>query len=881
MPTDSKSKKTAVAVLQSRTSKIAVIGLVITALAIPAFAVTSFASASTISDFDNLPGYLAIGQQPQQNTIYAINGTNEDGSPKYQQIATVYSQNRQEITWNEVPTNLKNAVLAAEDHRFYDHGGIDVQGIIRAAVTDVLTHSKQGASTLTQQTVKNVCLAEAYKDYPDADATGTSKEDKAYAAAIVDCNGVSIDRKIREMKYAIGLEKKYSKNEILLAYLNIANFGGTVYGIESAAQRYYNVDAKDLTLVQAASLIAIVQTPDTRRLDFDKNYAANTSRRNLILGNMAKYGYITTAERDKAEAVVEGSKTDTLDIQTPKNGCTAANTYAKQFCDYVVKNVVNYASLGKTAAERTNAWRIGGYAVYTTLDLKLQKVAQKAVRQYAPPAETILKLGSSAVSVEAGTGRILTMAQNKSFDDTGNGNKKTTTAVNFNTDQPYGGSVGFQVGSTYKVFTLINWLESGHGLNDYVQSSPRTIAQSSFLDTCYASLGDHPYGGIYTVRNDSPAPSSVSVRTATAQSINGAFVTMASLLDQCKTKEIAESLGIHTAITKDDPKTKKVKENELTSNPAAILGTNSIAPLSVAAAYAGIANDGLYCSPIAVDKFVDASGQTLPGQKSTCKQAIPKDVAVATQSALQTAMAGYQSNPNDGTEHIAKTGTTQDSNQTWVTAGSTTVATSVWYGNITGFYPIRSYYGGGPAGTQRHLIMRAILTEQDKLYKGGVFAQPAIGSTFLNGATSVVPDVSGDTVSAARAAIIGAGFTVTSSSITQPSDIDKGSVSGTSPSGRAAKGSPVTIYISDGSQAGVPDVSNEDSATAQADLAGAGFTNVATVCQATGAVDPVTGVLADGTTPPNPGTVLDQAPKSGTVKSKDGLVKIYVAAASC
>ncbi|CAN5291957.1 transglycosylase domain-containing protein [soil metagenome] len=852
------------------------VGLVITALAVPAFAVTSFASASTISDFDNLPGYLSIGQQPQQNFIYAKKGKDEV------QIATVYSQNRQEIKWADVSPNLRDAALAAEDHRFYDHGGIDVQGIIRAAITDVTTHSTQGASTLTQQTVKNVCLAEAFKNYPDADARGTTKDDKAYAAAIIDCNGVSIDRKIREMKYAIDLEKKYSKNEILLAYLNIANFGGTVYGIESAAQRYYNVDAKNLTLVQAASLIAIVQRPDTRRLDVEKNYEENTLRRDSILKRMAQYGYISTAERDKALAVVEGSKNDTLDIQTPKNGCSAANSLAKQFCDYVVKNVVNYASLGKTAQDRVKAWRIGGYSVYTTLDLKLQATAQAAVRQYAPADETLLKLGASAVSVELGTGRILTMAQNKRFDDTGNGSKKTTTALNFNTDQPYGGSTGFQVGSTYKVFTLINWLEAGHGLNDRVLSVPRTVNQSVFLDTCNSKLGDHPYGGIYKVRNDSPAAATNSVRSATQFSINGAFLTMATLLDQCKTKQIAQSLGMHTAILKDDPKTKKVKENELTSNPAAILGTNSIAPLSVAAAYAGIANKGMYCSPIAVDSFVDSSGKTLPGQKSDCKQSIPADVAVATESALKTAMSTYQSNPHDGTDLIGKTGTTQDSQQTWVTGASTRVATSVWYGNISGNYPIRSYNGGGTfGGNQRHLIMRAILTEQDKLYKGSTFSEPAIGSTFLNGATAFVPDVTGQSVSSARAAILRAGFSIVSSNTVQKSSVDKGSVSGTAPAGRAPKGSPVTIYISDGSEAAVPNVTNTDIASAQAALSGAGFTNVTTTCKATGVVDPATGQLPDGSSPIADGTVVKQAPSDGTVKSKDGLVRLTVAQATC
>lgn len=854
-----KSKK-AFRSLSSMAGRSAIVGIVVVAISVPFFAVTTVAASASIREFDSLPDFLEIGTQPQQNRIIAYSGDREI------QIATVYSQNRQEIAWDDVSDNLKNAVLAAEDRRFYEHGGIDVQGIIRAVVADITTGSTQGASTLTQQTVKNVCIADAFKEYP---TSATDPEVfKEYKKAYTACNEGTLDRKIREMKYAIGLEKEYSKDEILLAYLNIANYGGAVYGIQSAAERYYNVDAKDLTLVQAASLVAIVQEPEARRLDNPDNYAANTIRRDRIIKNMATYGFISDADRDAALAVVEGSKTDSLDITNPENGCYAANSFAKQFCDYVVKNIKNLTPLGATEQERLNNWRIGGYTLYTTLDIRLQKVAQKAVQQYAPKDETLLKLGASAVTVETGTGRILTMAQNKTFDDTGNGNKKTTTAVNFNTDKDLGGSSGFQVGSTYKTFTLINWLEHNHGIEEKVNGAPRTYQQSEFSDSC-----NGPYGGTYPLRNDSGRAYPLPVREAFAYSVNGAFVNMALSLDLCDTRKIAQALGMHTASGKKDG-------SDLDTQPSSVLGTASVAPLSVAAAYAAIANDGMYCTPIAVDKVVDSAGTDLGSEVSTCTQGIPEDVAVGTQSAMLSAMATYQSDPRDGTEHIAKTGTTQDSTHTWVTASSTRAATSVWYGNIVGKYPIRSYGGGGTfAGNQRHLIMKAILTKLDQLYPGEEFAQPS--EAMLDGVSVTVPSVVGMSADSARAKLRAAGFTVSDDASQTASDLPKGTVASTVPSGRAPEGSYITIYTSDESQAEVPNVVGSDVGSATGEVDGAGFTNIQTVCQAQGDVDPTTGLLPDGSAAQPDGTVTAQAPDSGTVKSKDGLVKIYYVQTSC
>jgi len=399
----------------------------------------------------------------------------------------VYSQNREAVSWDEVSQYAKDAAVSGEDRRFYKHGGVDVQGLVRAALKNSVAGSTQsGASTLTMQLVKNIFIQEALQfDTPEKVKDG-----------IKAAQAVTLDRKLKEMKLAIGLEKKYHKDEILLAYLNIAGFGNNTYGIQAAAQRYYNKNAKDLDLPEAASLIAIVQEPGARSLNDPDHYAANKIRRDHILGAMLDDKKIKKAEYDKAIATPVDETT--VHLQPPANGCVAALDYARQFCDYVVKSIKDLTPLGPSEEARLAAWKIGGYEIHTTLNLDLQHVAQDTLRTLAPPDETKLQLGASSVIVEVGTGKIRVMAQNKGFDDTEAGSGPTNTALNFNTDQPYGGSRGFQVGSTYKVFTLLNWLSHGHGLNEVMDANPRTVNQADFLDSCGG-----PYGGTWKFRNDS------------------------------------------------------------------------------------------------------------------------------------------------------------------------------------------------------------------------------------------------------------------------------------------------------------------------------------------------------------------------------------------
>ena len=190
-------------------------GILVTAMVTPALAVTSVAAKSTIGIFEDLPDYITIGGQAQRNEIYA----NRGGQPV--QIAAVYSQNREDVDWDNVSPFLKDAAVAGEDRRFYEHGGVDLQALLRAATGYVTDTGSTGGSTIAMQLVKNIRIAQS--QLLDTKAA----RDKAYADAIK----TTPDRKLEEMKLAIGLEKRYSKKEILLAYLNINGFGGVTYGV--------------------------------------------------------------------------------------------------------------------------------------------------------------------------------------------------------------------------------------------------------------------------------------------------------------------------------------------------------------------------------------------------------------------------------------------------------------------------------------------------------------------------------------------------------------------------------------------------------------------------------------------------------------------------
>jgi membrane peptidoglycan carboxypeptidase len=726
-----------------------VAGLMLTVGVAPAIALTASAKGTT-GLFAALPDDLKFTNLQQKTEIYAKSGG------KNVLLASFYNQNRDVIKWPDVPATVKNATLGAEDPRFYDHGGVDPMGIVSALVNNVLHHSSRGASTISQQYVKNVCIQEA-ELLPTA---------AKVAAAYAECTG-GVQRKLREARYAIGLEKSSKKNEILLGYLNIAGFGGRIYGIESAAHYYYDTATKDLTVAQAASLMAIVNNPNYLRIDEKANIPANTARRNYVLGVELKYKMITRAEYDAAVRTVVKPK-----ITPTTTGCAGAGS-AAYFCDYVTNVVKNDRTFGATPAERYNRLQTGGLKIYTTLNMSLQKKASTAMKAYVPSkSPTGTDIGGAAVSVEAGTGRIISMVQSKRYDDSGGkgttGAGYTATAVNYNTDRAYGGSIGFQPGSTYKTFTLIDWLEAGHGLNEVVNGSPRTEPTGTYK----CASPDGPWA----VGNDTANEGGYqTVMSATANSVNGAYADMAQKLSLCALKKTADDLGVHRA-----------DGAPIETNPSSILGTNLIAPLTMASAYSAIATKGTVCAPVAIDRITSTAGPVVV-PKADCHAALPSPIAVATGYALHGVLTGGTAAADRGATGsawgFAKTGTTDEAKSTWVVGGTTKAVTAVWVGNVRGSTNLRyvpGYSSCGKASDARHCLWTDIVAANTAKY-GGDSSWPQPDTTYLYGQKVQVPDVAGKTVADAKLVLKAAGFQAKTGASSASDSVPAGAVISTDP----------------------------------------------------------------------------------------------------
>ncbi|CAM5523424.1 penicillin-binding protein [Leifsonia shinshuensis] len=761
---------------------LALVAAVLSALFfLPGFLGAGVAAAAGISDFNRLPAELNIGQFAQNSTVYAQQGGQQVP------IAQFYAQNRRDVGWADVAQVAKDAATSAEDPRFYSEGAVDLFGTVRGALSTVVGGNVQGGSSITQQYVKNV----------EVEHCEGLTDQKKVQACYDDAAGVTLQRKVQEMRYAVGLEKKYSKQDILLGYLNVVGFGGQNYGIETASEYYFNTTAAKLTLPQAATLIAIVNNPSNLRIDEPNNkdngaangYKLTKARRDYVLDRMYVNHKITLADRDAAK------KTPVQPTVTPTtSGCAAAQQVnAAFFCDYVRDVILNDPAYGKTSADRWGTLNRGGLKIYTTLNLDLQQVAQQSLSKYIPASRPDIDIGGSNVSVELGTGRIVTMVQNRAFNNTDQP-QPGTTAVNYNTDEAYGGSEGFQTGSTFKAFDLAGWLEGGHSLYETVNASQHTFPMSDFSSSCGTVSGPP-----WPVSNDEGSASRLSVMSATAQSVNTAFAMMATKTDLCSILKAAQNLGVHPAKT----------GAQLNSYPSMILGTNNIAPLTMATAYAGIANGGTVCTPIAIDKVVNADGTPHKVSPSTCTQGLPKNIAAGITYALQGVMRGggtaASANPYDGTPIMGKTGTTDDSLQNWMITSTTKVAQATWVGNVSGQTPLRSLeFNGIGGGNVKFSIAKPILEALDNLYGGDSFPKP--DDSVLYGSQVTVPNVSGKTPDQATALLQGLGLSVTVDQTPIPSDQPAGTVAGTNPSAGTAVdgGSSVTIQLSSGQNTGAP-----------------------------------------------------------------------------
>jgi membrane peptidoglycan carboxypeptidase len=742
-----------------------VTGLLLAGVAFPIVGGLGLTAKAGADEFLVLPAELKTTPLAQRSRILAADGT---------LLAILYRENRVLAELSFIPEMTRKALIAVEDARFYAHNGVDYKGTLRAAVENAQAGGvSQGGSTLTQQYVKNALLQAA-----------SSKAGQNAARE------VTLDRKLKEARYTMVIEKELSKDEILERYLNIAYFGNGVYGIGTAASFYFAKPVKELTLEEGALLAGIVQSPGrfdpVKAMQDPALMARLLERRNLVLRRMALEGFITEIQRAEGTAVPPDFK-----IRPVVSGCENPAVAAPFFCDYVRKVLEETpvgAALGRTKEERQDRLLAGGLTIRTTLDPRVQRAAQASADEQIPRQDPY-QAATAINSIEPGTGNVKAMAVNRWYSEKKEpGHTKVNLAI--------GGSSGMQAGSTFKPFVLTAALQQGIplGLSFY---APNEYTSDVFPD--YDEDGPVPWT-LGNAGDSRTGGRTYDLRTGTENSVNTFYVQLEERTGVEQPASLAESLGV-----------KQFDKNAVPSEPLArvgafTLGVNEVSPLAMAGAYATFAARGLFCPPRAVTEVLDAANQPIELTQEPCKQVIEQGIADTVNDVLQGVIAkGTGKSADIGRPAAGKTGSTNGSRAAWFAGYTPELATTVWVGKaqpenmqrvtINGSY-YRQVYGGTLPAAIWQQTMSTSLAGMPKLE----FAEA--DNDVVDGAEVEVPDVRGLPYDVAVVTLTDAGFGIRDGGRVAAAPVSRGDVAYTSPrAGRTVQtGATVTVYTSNGRQ---------------------------------------------------------------------------------
>jgi membrane peptidoglycan carboxypeptidase len=732
----------------------AVMGVVVAGLAIPFAGVLGIGAKSLSHTVESLPAKLKAEPLAQQTKIVDPAGVT---------VATLYDQNRINVPLSQISRKMVKSIVAIEDYRYYQHGALDLKGTLRALVTNQASGgSVQGGSSITQQMVKMTLV----------DQAKTAKQRKAATAD-------TYARKLTELRYAIAFEQNYSKDWILERYLNIAYYGDGAYGVQAAARHYFDTNAKDLNLLQGATLAGLVKNPSG--YDPITNPDRGIQRRNVVLDRLAQLHVIKQRTADRLKKQPLGLHP----VATP-NGCV--NSSAPFFCDYVVNYLEQDPALGKTVDARKKLLYTGGLTIHTTISLPDQRAADSAVRNHVFPTDQAI--GALAM-VEPGTGDVKAIAQSRPM---GRDTKAGQTFLNYVVPQKYGDSNGFQPGSTFKAFVLAAAIQQGIPLSQTIPSPMQVHIPMSEYRVC---------GGKHFQSTDTWSPHSSTIGgfpmnayIGTQESVNTFFAKLELQTGLCEPYRLAKAMGIGL----DDPATEMV--------PSFTLGVASVSPLELADAYATFAARGLHCDPRPVVAIDDSNGNQLKTYQSQCQQVIAAPVADAVNDVLRGVMSptGFGANLILNQESAGKTGTTDNNMSVWFMGYTPNLATAAmvagankvghWItlnGQTIGGTFTDVAHGSTTAGPMWFGAMSRI----QRWLPDATFTPP--NAQDVNGILTTVPDVAGVPYDQAAAQLTQAGFQVADGGY-RSSGFATDSVAFTSPSAgsQAGSGTVVTIYRSDG-----------------------------------------------------------------------------------
>ncbi|MPZ61567.1 MAG: PASTA domain-containing protein [Propionibacteriales bacterium] len=742
-------------------------GVLIAGLALPWAGLLSVSSHQAEDMvLNDLPLKLDTEPASERTVIRASGG---------RRLATVYDQNRVELkSLKAVSDVMEAAIIAIEDSRFYEHGALDIKGTIRALVANQSEGDiVQGGSSITQQLVKMTLIEQA-------------ENREEYLAAIDD----TYARKIKELRYALGVEEEKTKKEILLDYLNIAYFGDGTYGIEAAAQHFFGVPARELNLRQSAALAGMVQNPST--FDPTNNPKKTLQRRDVVLNRMSELGVIEPATAKKVSKRSLG-----LDIHRIRNGCVGSA--AEFFCDYVISWLRTQKTLGATPDDRMRLILRGGLTINTTLDLRHQRAALRAVNDHVFPQEQAI---GALATVEPGTGKVTAIAQSRPM---GNNLAAGESYVNYLTPPEYTISSGFQPGSTFKAFVLASAVEKGFRMNEVIYSPESLSIPVSDYRNCGGPIKSTETWDVATSTSSGP----MNMYTGTQQSVNTYYAQLELKTGICHPWRLAQQMGV------DFPKTGPTNvRGQVASFP---LGVSDVSPVEMAEAYATFAARGRHCDAVPVVRVLDRDGNPLKIQDGNCSQVIKPSTADAVNDVLRGVIApgGFADDSALNQPAAGKTGTTQEGKAVWFMGYTPNLVGAAMIAGADGSgQPIQ--LGGQPVGgTTAYEVsgsgfaapmwadaMRVIeqwLPDRD-------FTRPS--AKLVKGVPAQVPEVAGMTPKEAEKRLERAGFVpFVQRDYMVNSTYPYGSVAFTSPAGvtSAYTGDTVTVFISNGTPPPPPD----------------------------------------------------------------------------
>jgi len=583
------------------------------------------------------PSVIMSRKLSESTKIYDRTGTNL--------LYDVHGEEKRTIIpWDQMPDVIRKATLAAEDSDFYNHQGIDIWGILRAAYKDVTTlKASQGGSTITQQLVKNALLSDEK----------------------------TIPRKIKEVALSIEIERKYTKDQIFWMYLNQIPYGSNAYGIEAASQTFFNKNASDLTLSEAATLAAIPQAP-TYYSPYGNHTDELIARRNYVLGRMKDLGYITADDYNVAIKIKP-------DFIPPAKDFQAAH-FVIMVKEYLIDKY------GEDMVDN------GGLKVYTTLDTNLQSIAQDVVTKYGNiNAKQYKATNAALVAADPKTGQILAMVGSRDYFDIANqGNFNVATAPR-------------QPGSSFKPFAYAELISKG-----FTDSTVLFDLKTEFTPTCDPS-GDQSFDPTGTVAcyhpqdYDGKFRGPVTARQAIGMSLNVPSVQVLYLAGLDDTINLAHQMGITTL------------NDRSRYGLSLVLGGGEVKLVDMVSAYSVFANDGIKEAQNFILKVVANDGTVLEEYRKDEERVLDPQIARTISDMLSDNKArapefGYNSALYFPDRPVAaKTGTTQENRDGWLIGYTPSLAAGVWTGNNDNSSMTAAGAGVSAAGPMWHEFMSRAL----------------------------------------------------------------------------------------------------------------------------------------------------------------------------